>query len=73
MGSMSVAHWMIVLLIVMLVFGPNRLASLGKGMGEGIRSFKEGLNGDGDHDRAHPTRDIAAVEKEKPARDQTPS
>jgi sec-independent protein translocase protein TatA len=70
MGSMSAAHWLIVLLIVMLVFGPKRLASLGKGMGEGIRSFREGLAGDGDaHDRQPETR---AIKKDEPNRDQSP-
>lgn len=68
MGSMSAAHWLIVLFIVLLVFGPKRLASLGKGMGEGIRSFREGLAGEGgDHDRPDEHR---AIDKEKP-RDQT--
>jgi sec-independent protein translocase protein TatA len=69
MGSMSAAHWLIVLLIVMLVFGPKRLASLGKGMGEGIRSFREGLAGDGEHDRPAETR---TIEKDKASRDQSP-
>jgi sec-independent protein translocase protein TatA len=59
MGSMSAAHWLIVLVIVLLVFGPRRLASLGKGMGEGIRSFREGLAGDGDNEhRAHEDRAV---------------
>jgi sec-independent protein translocase protein TatA len=64
MGSMSAAHWLIVLLIVLLVFGPKRLGSLGKGMGEGIRSFREGLAGEGDHPEAR--RDTHALEKDKP-------
>jgi len=65
MGSMSAAHWLIVLLIVLLVFGPKRLGSLGKGMGEGIRSFREGLAGEGgDHDARRDTH--AMVEKDKP-------
>jgi sec-independent protein translocase protein TatA len=71
MGSMSAAHWLIVLFIVLLVFGPKRLASLGKGMGEGIRSFREGLAGEGgDHDHPEERR---AIDKEKPRepRDQT--
>jgi sec-independent protein translocase protein TatA len=71
MGSMSAAHWLIVLVVVLLVFGPKRLASLGKGMGEGIRSFREGLAGDGDeHHRA--TTDDRAIDKEKANRDQAP-
>lgn len=69
MGSMSAAHWLIVLVIVLLVFGPKRLGSLGKGLGEGIRSFREGLAGEGD--REH--RDEHAIEKEKPTQNQTPS
>ena len=64
MGSMSPMHWVIVLIIVLLVFGPTRLASLGKGLGEGIRSFREGLAGDG-HGQ-NPT-EPRAIQKEKPA------
>jgi sec-independent protein translocase protein TatA len=70
MGSMSALHWLIVLVVVLLVFGPKRLASLGKGMGEGIRSFREGLSGDGDREGGDK-----AIEKDKtgqpPPRDQT--
>jgi sec-independent protein translocase protein TatA len=69
MGSMSAAHWLIVLFIVLLVFGPKRLASLGKGMGEGIRSFREGLAGEGGGDADRPD-ERRAIDKEKP-RDQT--
>ena len=46
MGSLSPIHWIIVLVIVLLIFGPGRLAGVGKGLGEGIRSFKKGLNTD---------------------------
>lgn len=48
MGSLSPIHWIIVLVIVLLIFGPGRLAGVGKGLGEGIRSFKKGLNADED-------------------------
>ena len=48
MGSLSPIHWVIVLVIVLLIFGPGRLAGVGKGLGEGIRSFKKGLNEDAD-------------------------
>ena len=46
MGSLSPIHWLIVIVIVLLVFGPGRLAGVGKGLGEGIKSFKKGLNDD---------------------------
>ena len=44
MGSMSIIHWLIVLFIVVLLFGPRRLPELAKGMGEAIREFKKALN-----------------------------
>ena len=49
MGSFSPVHWVIVLVIVLLLFGPGRLAGVGKGLGEGIRSFKKGLSEDEEH------------------------
>jgi sec-independent protein translocase protein TatA len=54
MGSFSPVHWVIVLIIVLLLFGPNRLAGVGKGLGEGIRSFKKGLNEDAEPPPAPP-------------------
>jgi sec-independent protein translocase protein TatA len=62
MGSMSPLHWLIVLLVVLLVFGPKRLASLGKGLGEGIRSFREGISGEGERAQNDPK----AIQKDKP-------
>ena len=37
-------HLLIILFIALLVFGPKKLPELGKGLGEGIRSFKESMN-----------------------------
>jgi len=45
MGSMSIVHWLIVLFVVVLLFGPRRLPELAKGMGEAIREFKKAVNG----------------------------
>ena len=55
MGSLSPIHWLIVIVIVLLVFGPGRLAGVGKGLGEGIKSFKKGLN-DEDDDKPVPPK-----------------
>jgi sec-independent protein translocase protein TatA len=44
MGSMSLVHWLVVLVIAVLLFG-NRLPTIGKSLGEGIKNFKDGLNG----------------------------
>ena len=47
MGSFSIWHWIIVLVVVVLVFGTKKLSSVGKDLGEGIKGFKKGLK-DGD-------------------------
>jgi sec-independent protein translocase protein TatA len=44
MGELSIWHWLLVIAVALLLFGPNKLASLGKGLGEGIRNFKSALN-----------------------------
>lgn len=46
MGSFSIWHWLIVLLVVLLIFGPKKLSEVGKGLGEGMKNFKKGLNDD---------------------------
>ncbi|MCM2282985.1 MAG: twin-arginine translocase TatA/TatE family subunit [Bdellovibrionaceae bacterium] len=45
MGAGGIGHWIIILLIVMIFFGSKKLPELGKGLGEAIRSFKKGLDG----------------------------
>lgn len=51
MGSMSIWHWLIVLLIVVLVFGSKKLGNVGSDLGKAIRDFKKGLN-DGEDDES---------------------
>jgi sec-independent protein translocase protein TatA len=48
MGSFSIWHWLIVLLVVVMVFGTGKLKNLGKDLGAGIKGFKEGMNDKGD-------------------------
>lgn len=43
MGSLSVWHWLIVLVIVVLVFGTGKLKNMGKDLGGAIKGFKEGM------------------------------
>jgi sec-independent protein translocase protein TatA len=38
-------HLIIVLVIALLIFGPRKLPELGKGLGEGLRGFKDGIKG----------------------------
>jgi len=43
MFGLGMPELLVILVIIILIFGTSRLASLGKGMGEGIRNFKKGL------------------------------
>jgi sec-independent protein translocase protein TatA len=43
MGSLSIWHWLIVLVIVMLVFGTKKLRNVGSDLGGAVRGFKEGM------------------------------
>ena len=48
--GLSMSHMIILLVVVLIIFGPGRLPSLGKSLGEAIRGFKKGISGDGDID-----------------------
>lgn len=43
MGSMSIWHWLIVLVIVMLVFGTKKLRNIGQDLGGAVKGFKDGM------------------------------
>jgi sec-independent protein translocase protein TatA len=42
--GLSIGHWIIVLIVVVILFGPKRLPELGQSLGEGIKNFKKGLS-----------------------------
>ncbi len=43
MGSMSIWHWLIVLLIILLVFGTKKLRNIGADLGGAVKGFKDGM------------------------------
>ena len=43
MGSFSIWHWLIVLLVVVLIFGTKKLRNLGTDLGGAVKGFKEGM------------------------------
>ena len=43
MGTFSIWHWLIVLLVVVLIFGTKKLRNLGADLGGAVRGFKEGM------------------------------
>ena len=44
-GLLQPTHLFFILLIVLILFGPGKLPELGKGLGKGIREFKDALRG----------------------------
>ena len=46
-GRLGFPELMIILVIIILIFGANRLPEIGRGIGKGIRNFKDSTKGDG--------------------------
>lgn len=46
MGSFSIWHWLIVLVVVVLVFGTKKLRNFGSDLGSAVKGFKEGMQAD---------------------------
>jgi sec-independent protein translocase protein TatA len=65
MGTLSPMHWIVLLLVALLLFGPTRLANIGKGLGEGIRNFKKGIEGGDQDENKDPAQlPAAAVQRD---------
>ena len=62
MGSFSVWHWLIVLLIVVLVFGTKKLKNIGSDLGGAVKGFKDGVKDGGSSasDAAAPNQQVTA-------------
>ncbi len=43
MGSFSIWHWLIVLVVVLLIFGTGKLRNMGKDLGGAVKGFKDGM------------------------------
>ena len=60
MGTFSVWHWIIVLVIVLLIFGTKKLRNIGPDLGSAIKGFKEGMK-----EGSQPTADSTATQRIK--------
>lgn len=67
MGSFSIWHWLVVLVIVLLVFGTKKLRNLGSDLGGAVKGFKEGIKEGTDSVASDPSKaktiDVDAKEK----------
>ncbi len=68
MGSLSIWHWLIVLLIVIMVFGTKKLKNIGSDLGGAVKGFKEGMKDGGSSAEDKP---VAQVTSATPAAEKT--
>lgn len=66
MGGLSIWHWLIVLLVVILVFGTKKLKNLGGDLGSAVKGFKDGMR-DGQADEAAAAAPATQVTQNKSA------
>ena len=57
MGSLSIWHWLIVLVVVVLIFGTKKLRNIGSDLGSAVRGFKEGMKAE-EEKAAQPKSEI---------------
>jgi sec-independent protein translocase protein TatA len=65
MGPIGLPELGVVLLIVLIIFGPKRLPQMGRSLGSGMREFKDGISGKGsdeDPDEDEPRPEITAAQ-----------
>ena len=67
MGSISIWHWLIVVVIVVLVFGTKKLKNIGSDLGGAVKGFKDGVKDGGaaaaSADAAAPAQQVTATHK----------
>jgi sec-independent protein translocase protein TatA len=52
MGSISIWHWLIVLLVVVLIFGTKKLRNIGTDLGGAVKGFKDGMKSEEEKSQA---------------------
>lgn len=71
MGGLSLGHWLIVLLIVVLIFGTKRLRNIGGDLGGALRDFKKGLAGSEEEAQPQLKADPPAAATPSPSASET--
>jgi len=65
MGNIGPGELLIIALIALLLFGAGRIADIGKGLGQGIKNFKEGLREAGEDGKPADKSTSTAIEKKE--------
>jgi sec-independent protein translocase protein TatA len=71
MGSFSIWHWLIVLLIVVMVFGTKKLKNMGADLGGAVKGFKDGMKDGGQPAEDKPVGQVTNAQAAGPAADKT--
>ncbi len=66
-GLMQPMHLIVILFIALLVFGPSKLSELGKGLGQGIKNFKDAVNDNAGKDGVVVAKDAEGKKDGQPA------
>ena len=61
MGAIGAGEILLLVLVALLIFGPGKLADMGKGLGDGLKNFKKGL-----HPEDPPKREVATEKPPEP-------
>ena len=64
MGNIGVTEILLIALVALLLFGAGRIADIGKGLGQGIKNFKQGLK-DTDEGEKKPAAEASKPEEKK--------
>ncbi len=64
MGSFSIWHWLIVLLVIVLIFGTKKLRNIGSDLGGAVKGFKEGMKSEGDTAKQVDAQHASTIEGE---------
>jgi sec-independent protein translocase protein TatA len=69
MGSFSIWHWLIVLLIIVLIFGTKKLKNIGSDLGGAVKGFKDGMRDGSADDKSTAAAQVQASVEAKPTID----
>lgn len=63
MGSMSIWHWVIVLVVVVLLFGTKKLGNVGSDIGKAVKGFKDGVKGEEEKSASNPASPVQPTQQ----------
>jgi len=63
MGGISIWHWLIVLLVIVLIFGTKKLRNIGEDLGSAVKGFKQGMKDGGSDELVPPSQQVTSSKK----------